>query len=202
MKIVCVGKLKEEYLRRAVEELSSRIAARAKLKIVELPDEALPDRFSAAEISAVKNAEGAGILRNIAEGEYAAALALGGKPLTSKEFAGLVNAQGPQLQEFVPSRHPGLDPGSPHSGIVGQARNDVRVKPAMTVRGVLRNTTGASYYAALRGESPVFIIGGTLGLSEAVLRRADIRISFSKMTFPHQLMRVILLEQIARSCGV
>lgn len=45
----------------------------------------------------------------------------------------------------------------------------------------------------------VLIIGGSLGLSEAVLRRADYKLSFSKMTFPHQLMRVILLEQIYRS---
>lgn len=45
----------------------------------------------------------------------------------------------------------------------------------------------------------VFIIGGSLGLSDAVMRRADYKLSFSKMTFPHQLMRVILLEQIYRS---
>ena len=45
----------------------------------------------------------------------------------------------------------------------------------------------------------VFIIGGSLGLSNQVLVRADYKLSFSKMTFPHQLMRVILLEQIYRS---
>lgn len=45
----------------------------------------------------------------------------------------------------------------------------------------------------------VFIIGGSLGLSGSVLNRADYKLSFSKMTFPHQLMRVILLEQIYRS---
>lgn len=44
-----------------------------------------------------------------------------------------------------------------------------------------------------------FVIGGSLGLSDAVLKRADYQLSFSKMTFPHQLMRVILLEQIYRS---
>ena len=44
-----------------------------------------------------------------------------------------------------------------------------------------------------------FVIGGSLGLAEAVLKRADYKLSFSKMTFPHQLMRVILLEQIYRA---
>lgn len=44
-----------------------------------------------------------------------------------------------------------------------------------------------------------FIIGGSLGLSDIVSKRADLKLSFSKMTFPHQLMRVILLEQIYRS---
>lgn len=52
----------------------------------------------------------------------------------------------------------------------------------------------------LQGKSQVaFVIGGSLGLSEAVMKRADESLSFSKMTFPHQLMRVILLEQIYRS---
>ena len=52
----------------------------------------------------------------------------------------------------------------------------------------------------IQGESHlVFVIGGSLGLSKAVLDRADYLLSFSDMTFPHQLMRVILLEQIYRS---
>ena len=45
----------------------------------------------------------------------------------------------------------------------------------------------------------VFVIGGSLGLSAQVMKRADYALSFSRMTFPHQLMRVVLLEQIYRS---
>lgn len=45
----------------------------------------------------------------------------------------------------------------------------------------------------------IFIIGGSIGLGEEVLKKSDYALSFSKMTFPHQLMRVILLEQIYRS---
>ena len=52
----------------------------------------------------------------------------------------------------------------------------------------------------LAGKSSlVFVIGGSIGLDTAVLKRSDYALSFSKMTFPHQLMRVILLEEIYRS---
>ncbi len=56
------------------------------------------------------------------------------------------------------------------------------------------NTLGVSGISHI-----VFIIGGSLGLHSSVSDRADFKLSFSKMTFPHQLMRVILLEQIYRS---
>ena len=53
---------------------------------------------------------------------------------------------------------------------------------------------------ATYGKSKVtFVIGGSLGLSEAVLKRSDYALSFSKMTLPHQLMRLVLLEQIYRA---
>ncbi|WP_291527641.1 23S rRNA (pseudouridine(1915)-N(3))-methyltransferase RlmH [Bifidobacterium sp. UBA744] len=55
----------------------------------------------------------------------------------------------------------------------------------------------------VRGVSHIqLIIGGSLGLDDAILQRADYLLSFSKMTFPHQLMRVILLEQIYRACKI
>ncbi len=55
-------------------------------------------------------------------------------------------------------------------------------------------------YLGVTGNSHIsFIIGGSLGLSEEVLNKADFKLSFSKMTFPHQLMRMILLEQIYRA---
>ena len=55
-------------------------------------------------------------------------------------------------------------------------------------------------HLGVEGKSSIaFVIGGSLGLGEEVLRRADYKLSFSKMTFPHQLMQMILLEQIYRS---
>ena len=74
---------------------------------------------------------------------------------------------------------------------------------ALAIEGTSYDSVGLSeHLGALmgRGESTIdFIIGGSLGLSPEVMRRADEAVSFSKLTFPHQLMRGILLEQIYRS---
>lgn len=48
----------------------------------------------------------------------------------------------------------------------------------------------------------IFVIGGSLGLSELITKRANFNLSFSRMTFPHQLMKIILLEQVCRLCRV
>lgn len=74
---------------------------------------------------------------------------------------------------------------------------------AMCIEGKLMSSEELSETldkAALSGKSTVdFIIGGSYGLSDEVKRRADLRLSMSKMTFPHQLARVILSEQIYRA---
>ena len=74
---------------------------------------------------------------------------------------------------------------------------------AMCIEGKLLSSEELSETldkAALSGKSTVdFIIGGSYGLSDEVKRRADLRLSMSKMTFPHQLARVILCEQIYRA---
>lgn len=73
---------------------------------------------------------------------------------------------------------------------------------ALCIDGTI--TTAEKLYAAIcragtgaKARSVTFVIGGSLGLSEQVIKRADYRMSCSKMTFPHQLMRVMLLGQLA-----
>ncbi len=74
---------------------------------------------------------------------------------------------------------------------------------ALAIEGEMLDSVGLSEKINALGvggtSQIVFVIGGSLGLSDAVLKRADYKLSFSRMTFPHQLMRVILLEQIYRS---
>lgn len=74
---------------------------------------------------------------------------------------------------------------------------------ALDIQGRLLSSTELAHQIdslKVQGYSQLaFIIGGSLGLSDRVLRRADFRLSFSPMTFPHQLMRLILLEQLHRS---
>lgn len=74
---------------------------------------------------------------------------------------------------------------------------------ALTIDGLSMSSNDLSNKInnlSILGKSNItFIIGGSLGLSENVIKKADMKLSFSLFTFPHQLMRVILLEQIYRS---
>ena len=144
--IICVGKLKEKYLRDASAEYEKRLSRYCRVQIRELKEARLAENASPAEEEAVKTEEGKSILKALSSSSFVIVLDIGGKELSSD-----------QLAEKIGS-------------------------------------------LATTGESTVdFIIGGSLGLSEEVKKRADFRLSFSPMTFPHQLMRVILLEQIYRS---
>ena len=74
---------------------------------------------------------------------------------------------------------------------------------ALAIEGKMQTSEQFSAHLdqlATYGKSKIaFLIGGSLGLSREVLKRADETLSFSKMTFPHQLMRLILLEQVYRA---
>ncbi len=89
--------------------------------------------------------------------------------------------------------------------ILAQIKDDSYVI-ALAIEGTMLDSEGLAEKMeklAVSGTSHiVFVIGGSLGLSEKVMKRADYHLSFSRMTFPHQLMRVILLEQIYRGCRI
>jgi 23S rRNA (pseudouridine1915-N3)-methyltransferase len=144
--IICVGKLKEKYLKQGIDEYVKRLSGYAKVEIIEVPDEKAPENLSDQEMEQVKQKEGERILAKISDDTYVIALAIEGKMKSSEELA-------ESLDKLA--------------------------------------TYGKSKMA--------FVIGGSLGLSKQVMQRADEALSFSKMTFPHQLMRLILLEQVYRA---
>ena len=144
--IICVGKIKENYLKDAISEYSKRLSKYCNLNIIELPDEKLPNQLSQKNIDEVKNTEGNKILAHIKKDSYSICLDLKGKQFSSEEFSAKIDS------------------------------------------------------IALNFNSSInFIIGGTLGLSKDVFENANEKICFSKMTFPHQLIRVFLLEQLFRA---
>lgn len=144
--LITVGKIKEKYLKLAIDEYSKRLTRYCKLNIVELADEKTPDNASEKEEMAIKEKEGEQILKHIKDNMYVIALDLKGKQITSEELATMIDDLG------------------------------------------------------VRGNSNIaFVIGGSLGIAESVLKRVNYKLCFSKMTFPHQLFRVMLLEQIYRA---
>lgn len=143
--LYCVGKVKEQYLRDAIDEYLKRISKYCSISIIELPDKPIPEKSNSTLESQIIEAESNEIINKINMSSYKIALDLTGKQYTSEEFAEKIN----KIQ--------------------------------------LSNSTIS------------FIIGGSLGLSDDLKRICNEKISFSKMTFPHQLMRVIFLEQLFRS---
>ncbi|MDY4515665.1 MAG: 23S rRNA (pseudouridine(1915)-N(3))-methyltransferase RlmH [Lachnospiraceae bacterium] len=145
IRLLTVGKIKENYLVQGIREYEKRLSRYCKLEIIEVPDEKTPDKASDALEAQIRDTEGRRILKYIRDDDYVIALAIQGKMPDSVE-----------LSQFMENL-----------GIQGKSSVD-------------------------------FVIGGSLGLSDEVLKRSDYQLSFSRMTFPHQLMRMILLEQIYR----
>ncbi len=149
VKVLVVGRIKENYLKEGIKEYSKRLSAYIKLEIIEVEDEPCPERLSAAEEAKVRQKEGERLLRLVTKQDYVILLEIKGKELSSPDLARLLEER------------------------------------------------------ALLGQSAiVFVVGGSLGVDQAVAKRADFKWSFSKLTFPHQLIRLILLEQIYRACKI
>lgn len=146
IEILCVGKIKENYLKEAIHEYCKRLSKYCLLSITELSDERLPDKLNSTLIQEVKEKECLKLKTHLKKDSYVFCLDLKGKQLSSEEFSDKIEN------------------------------------------------------IALNYNSNItFIIGGTLGLTEELLSCANEKICFSKMTFPHQLIRVFLLEQLFRA---
>lgn len=144
--IVCVGRLKEQYLRDACAEYSKRLSAFCRLNIIELPAERLSDNPSKKEIENALSVEGKRILEKIPERAAVISLCIEGKEFSSEELSKKL------------------------------------------------------FSLASQGFGSVaFVIGGSFGLSPTVKEKSLLRLSVSRMTFPHQLFRVMLLEQVYRA---
>ena len=145
IQIICVGKVKETYLKEAILEYSKRLSKYIKLDILELPDEKIPDKINDNIIDTIKTKECNNIINHLKKDSYIIALDLKGKEFSSEEFS-------KKLDKI-----------------------------------------------SMENSHITFIIGGSLGLTKDLLNMCNQKICFSKMTFPHQLIRVFLLEQIFRA---
>lgn len=147
--LICVGRLKEDYLRSACGEYEKRLGAFCRFTAEVIEPERLPDDPSEAEIRAALQKEGEKMLKKIPSGAYVAAMCVEGREMTS-----------PQLAEA-------LD------------------KISLSGFG-----------------SAAFLIGSSYGLCDKVKAASALKLSMSRMTFPHQLARVMLLEQIYRAYSI
>lgn len=140
IKILCVGKIKEKFLKDAINEYIKRLSKYTKLEIIEISDEATNN----SNITLDKEKEK--LLKHINLKDYNIVLDIEGKMLDSLDFANKIN-------------------------------------------NIFTN----------ENSNITFIIGGSCGLHQEIKKLANYSLSFSKLTFPHQLFRVLLLEQIYRS---
>ncbi len=148
VKIICVGNLKENYLKEAAAEYIKRLSAFCRLEIAELREHKLSDAPSEVEIGAALEEEADRILAAVPPRAAVIPLCVEGKQFSSEELS-------KKLDGFATS----------HGAVC-------------------------------------LIIGSSHGLSPRVKSRADLRLSVSELTFPHQLMRVLLLEVLYRCLNI
>ncbi len=146
VKLLVLGKIKEEFYRKKLEEYYSQINKKVHFQVVELTDESIPANPSQTVIDKIKAVEGDKLLEHINGNDYVIALCIEGK--------------------------------STDLTLMKRQLDKAKTKQCDNV---------------------IFIIGGSLGLDKRVVDRADYKLSFSNMTFPHQLMRVMLAEQILKA---
>ena len=144
--IVCVGKLKEKYLKQGIQEYLKRLKAYANVTVHEVADEATKEDMSDVEIEKVLETEAEKIRQKISPQHKVIVLAIEGDLVSSEDIAS-------RLEQYA--------------------------------------TYGASKIC--------FVIGGSLGLAEELKRASDWKVSFGRITLPHQLMRLVLVEQIYRA---
>lgn len=142
-KIVCVGRIKDEYIIKGIAEYAKRINAYSKFSIVEVKE------VNTNDLLANIKEEGQNILKVLNDSDYIITLEIEGKMTDSVDFSKMLE----KLKTYGNS-------------------------------------------------NIVFVIGGSNGLDNEVKKRSNLALSFSKFTFPHQLMRLILIEQIYRSLTI
>lgn len=137
IKIICIGKLKENYLKEAINDYTKRLSKYTKLQIIELQDEKTKEKALKTEAERIQ--------KYIKDNDYVITLEIEGNILTSEELSKKI--------KITQITHPNI----------------------------------------------TFIIGGSYGLDNTIKQRSNYSLSFSNLTFPHGLFRLILLEQIYRS---
>lgn len=146
--VVCVGKLKEKFLKDGCNEYLKRLSAFAKVNVIEVSEERCGDNPSDNEIKNVIEKEGERIISKIPKGSFVIPMCIEGKEYSSPDFS----------QEIE--------------------------KISMNFSTI------------------TFVIGGSFGLSDKVKSLSKLKLSFGKMTLPHQLARMILLEQVYRAFSI
>ena len=144
--LITMGKLKEKFYISAADEYTKRLGAYCRFRLLELPEQRLPENPSPAEISAGLEKEAELILSKIPKGAWLCVFTPEGKELSSEGFA--------------------------------QKLSEVKI-------------SGKS--------SACFLIGSSFGISPSIKEKADFRLSMGKMTFPHHLARIMVLEQFYRA---